>query len=57
MKNKFPDPLETFLLMETFVLGKSLSPICQVVVSLSTKFEDLALRFFTQVVSGHKRHV
>ena len=57
MKNKFPDPLQLFQLMETFVLGKSLNPICQVVVSLSTKFEDLSLLFFTQVVSGHKRHV
>ena len=57
VKSKFADPLETFRLMETFVLGKILNPIYQVVVSDSTKFEDLAVLFFTLVVSGHKRHV
>ena len=57
VESKFADPLETFGLIETFVLGKILNPIYQVVVSDSTKFEDLAVVFFTLVVSGHKRHV
>ena len=57
MKNEFSDPLETFQLMETFVLEKILNPIYQVVVSDSTKFEDFAVLFFKLVVSGHKRHV
>ena len=57
VKSKFADPLETFRLMETFVLGKILNPIYQVVVSDSTKFVDLAVLFFTLVVSGHKRHL
>ena len=52
-EKKFADSLETFRLMETFVLGKLLNPIYQVVVSDSTKFEDLAVLFFTLVVSGH----
>ena len=52
-ERKFADLLETFRLMETFVLGKILNPIYQVVVSDSTKFEDLAVLFFTLVVSGH----
>ena len=52
-ESKFADLLETFRLMETFVLGKILNPIYQVVVSDSTKFEDVAVLFFTLVVSGH----
>ena len=49
--------METFRLMETFVLGIVLNPTYQVVVSDSTKFEDVAVFFFTLVVNGHKRHV
>ena len=56
-ERKFADLLETFRLMETFVLGKILNPIYQVAVSDSTEFEDLVVAFFTLVVSGHKRHV
>ena len=46
MKSKFADPLETFRLMETFVLGKILNPIYQVVVSDSTKFEGRLFKLF-----------
>ena len=57
VKNKFAEPLETFRLMETFVLGIVLNPTYRVVVSDSTKFEDVAVFFFTLVANGHKRHV
>ena len=48
--------METFRLMETFVLGIVLNPTYRVVVSDSTKFEDVAVFFFTLVVNGHKGH-
>ena len=57
VKSKFADPLETFRLIETFVLGKILNPIYQVAVSGSTKFKNLAVLFSAQVICGHKRHM
>ena len=57
VKNKIAHPLETFQLIETFVLGEILNPIYQVAVSGSTKFKDLAVLFSAQVICGHERYM